>query len=355
MRSRGSRATGTARSVGGAKLGAGASHAIGIGYTASKGVHASVETPGPGLRVLWIDDDVAGLLSEVRWLRREGFLVTTAPTGKAGLGLAQQDEFDVIVIEGRLPDFSGPELLRRLRAGSIKTPVMVLTRHPSAQLGADAVHFGAVACYDKPLGGGPLAGAIAAAALGMTSAAAAPSASARHQRQPPEAGLDRASLECGSTARRWARMVLGACQAADDPRTVPLWGRAIGCSASTIEETCRLCGVKPRDARDLTRCLRALYRLVTTGSDFCGSLAVADQRTLDNLLDRAGFARNRLSPMSLEAFVLRQKFVRGPAPCLRELATSLAALDGLWFSMDPLRPSQTDPLDGPEGHPVPAV
>jgi DNA-binding response OmpR family regulator len=57
----------------------------------------------------------------------EGFKVDCAPTGTAGLVLARTRAYDEILLDLRLPDIPGLDILRYLRAQGIQTPVLVLT------------------------------------------------------------------------------------------------------------------------------------------------------------------------------------------------------------------------------------
>ena len=93
--------------------------------------------------VLLVDDDVE-LVELVRdYLQEDGFSVVTAPNGTSGLTLALSGTADIVVLDIMLPDSSGIETLRRIRATS-KIPVIMLTargddidRITGLELGAD--------------------------------------------------------------------------------------------------------------------------------------------------------------------------------------------------------------------------
>ncbi len=99
--------------------------------------------PGPGQRVLVVDDDPA--LSEVvgRYLRRHGFDVDYAADGTAGLAKALDTLPDLIVLDLMLPGLDGLEVCRRLRRIA-PIPVVMLTalaeendRIAGLEIGAD--------------------------------------------------------------------------------------------------------------------------------------------------------------------------------------------------------------------------
>jgi two-component system response regulator CpxR len=78
-------------------------------------------------RLLIIDDDVrlAEMLAE--YLAPEGIELTALASGVQGLRSAQRENFDLIILDVMLPGLSGFEVLKQLREGGSKTPVLMLT------------------------------------------------------------------------------------------------------------------------------------------------------------------------------------------------------------------------------------
>jgi heavy metal response regulator len=60
-------------------------------------------------------------------LQEEGYVVDAAHNGEEGLGLATERAYDLIILDIYLPKLDGLEVLRRLRNGRVKTPVLLLT------------------------------------------------------------------------------------------------------------------------------------------------------------------------------------------------------------------------------------
>ena len=77
-------------------------------------------------KVLIIDDDVilSGLFQD--YLEEEKFQVRTADTATAGLQLALQGEFDIVILDVMLPDMSGTEVLKAIRKQS-HVPILMFT------------------------------------------------------------------------------------------------------------------------------------------------------------------------------------------------------------------------------------
>lgn len=98
------------------------------------------------MRVLLADDDstLAGMLSLA--LRSEGVVVDQASFGEEVLELVRHYDYDIVVLDLMLPDVDGYEVVRRMRAGRIETPVLILSgvSRPQAKvkgLGAGADDF----------------------------------------------------------------------------------------------------------------------------------------------------------------------------------------------------------------------
>jgi DNA-binding response OmpR family regulator len=79
------------------------------------------------MRVLVIEDDaaMAGLLQ--KGLHEENHVASVAHDGRAGLDLAADYQFDVIVLDWMLPGIDGLEVSRRLRKDGNTTPILMLT------------------------------------------------------------------------------------------------------------------------------------------------------------------------------------------------------------------------------------
>lgn len=79
------------------------------------------------MRVLLIEDDAAIAQSIEMFLKLESIEVTKTSYGADGLALAQATPFDLIILDLGLPDISGREVLTKLRASAITTPLMILS------------------------------------------------------------------------------------------------------------------------------------------------------------------------------------------------------------------------------------
>ncbi|MEY4389196.1 MAG: hypothetical protein RLZZ432_915 [Chloroflexota bacterium] len=77
--------------------------------------------------ILVVEDDPAVALALEVALKGEGYTTLVAGSGDRGLELGLAEAPDLLILDVRLPGMDGFELLRRLRAGGSKAPVIILT------------------------------------------------------------------------------------------------------------------------------------------------------------------------------------------------------------------------------------
>lgn len=102
------------------------------------------------VKVLVIDD-VEGVRMSIKvGLRNTGYEVTTAESYAEGLGQALSGNFDLILCDLKLPDKSGVEIIKELKASGVVTPVIAISGFIDAAIVKDAEKAGAVAYLPKP-------------------------------------------------------------------------------------------------------------------------------------------------------------------------------------------------------------
>ena len=79
------------------------------------------------MRVLLVEDDHSVSRSIDLMLKSEGFVVDVTDLGEDGLDLGKIYDYDIVLLDLMLPDMDGFEVLRRLRAGRIETPILILS------------------------------------------------------------------------------------------------------------------------------------------------------------------------------------------------------------------------------------
>ena len=81
----------------------------------------------PGARVLLVEDNPINALLARTLLKREGAEVDRAASGEEALAAVSAATYDLILMDLRMPDLSGVEVARRLRARGVTTPIAALT------------------------------------------------------------------------------------------------------------------------------------------------------------------------------------------------------------------------------------
>jgi CheY-like chemotaxis protein len=104
----------------------------------------------PAARILVIDDDRAVVRLLVVRLGEEDYMVRSAMTSEEGLELVTSFHPDVVLLDVSLPDLSGLEVLKRIRAINPAIAVVMVTGNTDAQRAREALELGAVAYVDKP-------------------------------------------------------------------------------------------------------------------------------------------------------------------------------------------------------------
>jgi two-component system OmpR family response regulator len=100
--------------------------------------------------ILVVDDEPSIVDAVSTALGYEGFNVTQASSGRAALTLAQEHDFDLIVLDVMLPDVDGFEVARRLRDDRIDTPILFLTARSALDDKGRAFAAGADDYVTKP-------------------------------------------------------------------------------------------------------------------------------------------------------------------------------------------------------------
>ena len=101
-------------------------------------------------RILIIDDDenIRKVLETI--LEDEGYIVETAETAKKGIEESERAFYNLALIDVRLPDMEGIELLSKLRNTKPKMRKIIVTGYPTLQNAVAAVNKGADAYVMKP-------------------------------------------------------------------------------------------------------------------------------------------------------------------------------------------------------------
>ena len=102
------------------------------------------------MRVLMIEDDVLSNRALVQALRDTGAVVEQIDSGEEALDMLKHYDFDIVMVELTLFDMEGYEVVRRMRAARMNTPVLILSAFVRPQARVKAFAIGADDFITKP-------------------------------------------------------------------------------------------------------------------------------------------------------------------------------------------------------------
>lgn len=246
-------------------------------------------------RILLIDNDEACFDATRRLLRSRGYEFCGARAGVEGLRVAFRWQPDVALVDWRLPDLSGLEILARLRAECPHTPRVMFSEFATLESAVDAMRLGVCDWIRKPAFEADIVAAVERA-LSLQSAQWKPSL------VPSEA----------HAAARWAEPIVRIIEAQQDSRTLSEFGRAVFVSVGCFRNWCHTARVSSRASLSFARALRAVYRFEQDHSTRPENLlSIVDQRTILKFVKKCGGRGDRL-PDSVTEFLQSQQFIKNP-------------------------------------------
>nr|WP_294776283.1 response regulator transcription factor [uncultured Flavobacterium sp.] len=100
--------------------------------------------------ILIVEDEVGIVQFLSQGLEEEGYKVSSANNGKAGLELFQSEKFDLVLLDWMMPKMTGLEICKAIRAQNTKTPIIFLTAKDTVQETVEGLKAGANDYIKKP-------------------------------------------------------------------------------------------------------------------------------------------------------------------------------------------------------------
>jgi len=103
--------------------------------------------------ILVIDDDetICSLFQDT--LKEAGHTVTTASESSRGLELVKEQDYDLVLLDLKMPEMDGAELFRQIRLTKPELPVTIITGYPDSDLMTRALAYGPFGVMNKPFSG----------------------------------------------------------------------------------------------------------------------------------------------------------------------------------------------------------
>ena len=110
------------------------------------------EVMGEKAKVLVVDDEAVVRESYMRTLSGVSWKVKAVLNGREALDIMEDETFDVVLLDIRMPEMDGIEVLRRIKTRWPESQVVIITGYPSIETAKEAVRLGAYNYLAKPLG-----------------------------------------------------------------------------------------------------------------------------------------------------------------------------------------------------------
>ncbi len=102
-------------------------------------------------RLLLVDDDIPFTRNLVWLLSRRGYEVSAVNDGQSALRIVEEQEFDVIILDRKMPGIDGIATLKELKKRRPQVEVIILTGAASIDSALDGVQLGAYDYTTKPI------------------------------------------------------------------------------------------------------------------------------------------------------------------------------------------------------------
>jgi DNA-binding response OmpR family regulator len=263
--------------------------------------------------VLLVDDDHCAVDLVTQAIHPLGIRVVSVVDGRQALAAANRTQFNLWLLETKLPDLHGLDVVRRLRAEGHKTPFIVISRCATVQGAVEAIKCGALGVLEKPVRLEELRNIVRTAVASTA--------------------LDRLiSADPRTPSERWCNFVIGLVASDRDLKTNALWANHVGVSLSALRDCCRRVNLKVEDSRNFARALRAISRSHEHWTPET-VLDIDDARTLKRFEERSGVqrgmtARGRAVPVpTIKELFERQAWVPRDNPALLTVRRLLGDVD----------------------------
>ena len=171
----------------------------GLGTTASS---AEAVTPGAGRKLLLVDDDAPLRRSMARALERRGFQVLPAEGVGEARALAREHRPEFAVLDMRLAEGSGLDLVRTLRELRPETRIVIVTGYGNIATAVAAIKAGAVDYLAKPVDADDVANALLKSGQGLPPPRENPMSADRVRWEHIQRVFEQCNRNVSETARR---------------------------------------------------------------------------------------------------------------------------------------------------------
>ncbi|MBC8418918.1 MAG: response regulator [Desulfobacterales bacterium] len=103
-----------------------------------------------GSKILLVDDEIVFTGNMSKLLTTRGYKVTAVNNGNSAIRALEDEDFDVVVLDLKMPGMDGITTLREIRKLGLFTETLILTGHGSIDTALEAIKLGAYDYLSKP-------------------------------------------------------------------------------------------------------------------------------------------------------------------------------------------------------------
>jgi DNA-binding response OmpR family regulator len=103
-----------------------------------------------GSKILLVDDEVVFTTNMSKLLTNRGYKVTAANSGDAAIQALEKENYDVVVLDLKMPGMDGITTLKEIKKLGFFTETLILTGHGSMDTAFKAIEMGAYDYVTKP-------------------------------------------------------------------------------------------------------------------------------------------------------------------------------------------------------------
>ncbi len=101
-------------------------------------------------KILVIDDEPIIRVSCQRSLSNEGYEVKSASSGKEGIDLLEKEAFNLVLLDIKMPDMDGIEVLKKIKNTWPETKIIMITGYSTVETAVKTLKLGALNYLEKP-------------------------------------------------------------------------------------------------------------------------------------------------------------------------------------------------------------
>jgi CheY-like chemotaxis protein len=91
------------------------------------------------IRILWVDDEIESLQSQIVFLETKGYEVLTKTNGFDAIDFLQEHNVDIVLLDETMPGLTGLQTLQKIKETNNNLPVVLITKNEAENIMDEAI------------------------------------------------------------------------------------------------------------------------------------------------------------------------------------------------------------------------